>query len=150
RIHALAVRMDLERRDWAGAGGHELVEPPVLGPGHGTPERDGIGARRFGLGSLAWSRAPAALQPRLLALRMAWMDGFRMRRSGRYGFLQLRHHLSRLETGGALECRSQFQRPLRRNVSHGVHRPLQFSGSWRHAAREIHLVRRGSKAPAPG
>src|ERR1700728_2426907 len=85
RIHALAVRMDLERRDWAGAGGHELVEPPVLGPGHGTPERDGIGARRFGLGSLAWSRAPAALQPRLLALRMAWMDGFRMRRSGRYG-----------------------------------------------------------------
>ncbi len=69
------------------AGSHELVEPSLLAARTGTPEGSRSGARRIGLGPVAWPSAGASFQPRLLAVCVARVVRLRLRFLGRHGFL---------------------------------------------------------------
>src|SRR5208282_5093765 len=132
--------MDLGWRHWAGAGGHELVEPSLLAARSRTPKGSRSSARRFRLGPVAWPGAGTSFQPRLLAFCVARVVRLRLWLFGRHGFLQFRHNFSRPEAGGARQRGSEFQRALRRDLPAGLDRPLQLRVAWRDATREIHLV----------
>ena len=110
--HAPAMRMDLGWSNRSCARGPKLVQPSLLGARNRTPEELRTSARWLRLGSLAGACAATSFQPRLSAVRLAWMDRFRLWRVGRYGFLQLRHNFPSPETRSAYECRSKFHRPL--------------------------------------
>src|SRR5208283_3614355 len=142
--------MGLGWRHWAGAGGHELVEPSLLAARPGTPEGSRSRARGIGLEPVAWPSAGASIQLRLLAVCVARLVRLRLRLLGRHGFLQFRHHLSRVEAGGARERGSEFHRALRRDLPAGLDRALQLRVAWRYATRETHVVRRGPIAAASG
>src|SRR5208283_200168 len=138
--------MDLGWSDRAGARSHKLVEPAVVASRYRAPERHGSCAGRLGLEPVAGTRDRTRVQQRVFAFCLAGLVRLRLWCARRYGFLQFRHDFSRSQARRAGERGSKLDRALRRDLSGGFDRSLQLCFAWRHAAREVHLVRRWSQA----